>query len=300
MTSTGFDNHRFIDRASGQLHEETFFASGTFSWLYRSDLGRRLRDRLTGAARLHRWLGGVADHPWSRLLIGILMRAGHIDLAEAAEPPGSYRSLNDFFTRRLKPGCRPIDADERSLVSPADGKLLVLPIRDPGQLVSIKGVTTRLGDILASERLARHYLGGDIAIVRLYLGDCHRFHFPTSGVASPARSLPGSYYPVSPFPGNDVDYYGRNHRTVTELASEHLGHLAIVMIGGFLISSIRPSYRPGPVAKGDEHGSFAFGGSTLVLFSEAGAVRYDRDLVDNSRRGLETYLRMGTRIGVGR
>ena len=88
-----------------------------------------------------------------------------------------------------------------------------------------------------------------------------------------------------------------NKRAVTWLETEAFGEIAIVEVGALVVGTIVQTFRPGPVRRGEEKGYFRFGGSTVVLVLEPGRLRIDPDLIEASAAGLETRIRMGTRIG---
>ncbi len=289
---------RYVDRETGRIETETIVRSGTFAWLYGTPTGRLVRPLLLHNRLLHAAVGAWLSSPASRRRIPDFIRDARVCVEECERPPASYESFNAFFTRRLRPGCRPLDPDEDALLAPGDGKLWVGPIDGPDAVVTVKGIIVPIAELLADDALAARYTGGTACVLRLYLGDYHRVHFPADGVAGVPRPVPGHHYSVSPFPENDVDFYLRNVRTVTMLASDRFGAIALVDVGGFLISSIVPTVAPDVrVARGQEKSYFAFGGSTLVLLLEPGRVSIDDDIAAWSRDGLETYVRLGTRIG---
>ena len=74
--------------------------------------------------------------------------------------------------------------------------------------------------------------------------------------------------------------------------------MQFVEIGATMVGSIRQTYTPGEtVAKGDEKGYFAFGGSSVAVLFEKGRIEFDTDLLKNTDNGLETYARVGERMG---
>lgn len=273
---------------------------GFMSWLYTSAIGRRVRPLLLESKRLHAFVDWYADRPASRVHIGYAVRKYGIDLAEAEVPPGGFASFNDFFTRRLRPGARPFDPDPAAFCSPADGQLTVVPEVEEGTRFEVKGAAATLAELLGDDREARLFAGGSVAVVRLYARDCHRLYFPASGVPREPRRVAGHHYAVTPFPGNDVSHFAVNQRTVTWFDSDAFGPLALVDIGGFCISSIVSTFRPGArVAKGDEKGTFRYGGSTHVICARRGALRYEPRFVAASAAGEETPVVIGTRIATG-
>ena len=90
----------------------------------------------------------------------------------------------------------------------------------------------------------------------------------------------------------------KNKRIVTAIDTPSLGQVQFVEIGATMVGSVRQTYMPGDtVAKGDEKGYFAFGGSSVAVLFEEDRVQFDADLLENTARGFETYARVGERMG---
>ena len=245
--------------------------------------------------RLYGWMQA---RPGSRRKITRFVRKYGIDVEEIEYPPDRYPSFNAFFTRRLKPDARPFDLVPDTFSCPADGKVLVYRQLLEGGRIPVKGASVPLHLLLDSEDDALPYQDGSALVVRLAPYDYHRFHFPDSGKAGPARVVAGRYYIVNPLglarvPG----VFWRNKRAITRFDSDQFGRIAYVEIGGFAVGSIVETYTPGPVHRGQEKGYFQFGGSTLVLLFEPGTVVFDDDLTEDSRRGIEVHVRAGSGIG---
>jgi phosphatidylserine decarboxylase len=269
-----------------------------FDWLYASPLGRRVRPLLTRSRLLHGVVELFADSRASARLVPWMVRRYGIELDEAFVPPGGFATLNACFTRALRPGARRLDPDPSTLVSPADGMLLVAGPIDDGLRLRVKGGAFSVTDLLADPALARGLIGGTAAVFRLHAADCHRLHFPCDGVPSAPRLVRGGYESVSPRPGNDLPFYVLNRRTVTTLETARFARLVFVDVGGFLVGSIRHLADPGVrVEKGALRSLFRFGGSTLVLLAPEGAIEWDRGILAASARGEETPVRIGQRIG---
>ena len=96
-----------------------------------------------------------------------------------------------------------------------------------------------------------------------------------------------------------IDVYTENVRSVSYIESEKHGLVAFVCIGAMMVGSIFLTSKPGPVKRIQEHGYFAFGGSTIILLFEPGKITFERDLIENSNQCLETLVRVGDAIGVG-
>jgi phosphatidylserine decarboxylase len=273
------------------------FVERLLPWLYTSPVGRRVRPLLLESQRIHQVVDWYADTSMSRRHVGYAVRTYGIDLNEVRVPDGGFATFNDFFTRQLKPGARPIDPDPDVLTSPADGQLFVLPeLRCDTELV-VKGAAFELRQLLADEADASVFDGGSAGIFRLYARDCHRIYFPCSGIVRAPRRIEGYYYAVTPFPGNDISHFAHNQRVVTRFDTDAFGPLAFVDIGGFCISSIVSTAAPGThVEKGEEKSYFRYGGSTLVMLATPAALQYEPRFIAASSNGAETPIKIGERV----
>jgi phosphatidylserine decarboxylase len=96
-----------------------------------------------------------------------------------------------------------------------------------------------------------------------------------------------------------IDIYTENVRKITYIESECFGRVAYGAVGAMMVGSIvLTTESKQSVKRGDEHGYFAFGGSTILVFFEKGRILFDPDLRENSRMGLETLVRVGNSLGV--
>ncbi|GIW72031.1 MAG: phosphatidylserine decarboxylase proenzyme [Planctomycetota bacterium] len=287
-----------FDRERGELELEPIVAPRALRWLYGGGwLGRAARALLRRRAVSRLW-GWLQDRPVSRRRLARFIARAGVELSEAELPLERYRTLNEFFSRRLRPGARPLDPDPDALLSPADARVLVCSPLDAEARLCVKGESWQLAELLGERALARQFAGGTAVVLRLAPADYHRFHFPADGVAGPARALPGGYDSVHPLAlAREPAVLCRNARQLTLLRTPRFGTIAMVEVGALLVGSIVQTYTPGPVERGAEKGYFRFGGSSIVLALEPGRLVLEDDLVQHSARGLETKLRMGTRLG---
>jgi len=139
-----------------------------------------------------------------------------------------------------------------------------------------------------------------MVISRLCPVDYHRFHFPFAGIPSEPRLIKGPLFSVSPIAlRRNIHYLVQNKRMLTELESSVFGSVACFEVGATNVGTIVHTFVSGrPVAKGEEKGLFKFGGSCVITLFQPGRIRFDQDLVEQSRACLETYARMGDRLGV--
>ncbi|MFP5440202.1 MAG: archaetidylserine decarboxylase [Gammaproteobacteria bacterium] len=235
-----------------------------------------------------------------------------VNMAEAANPDlASYRTFNEFFTRPLKAGARPVDADAKSIVSPADGAISELgPISDDA-IMQAKGWSYSARTLLGGdENLAASFRDGLFMTVYLSPKDYHRVHLPLAGTLRETIYVPGRLFSVNTRTANGVPgLFARNERVVC-IFDTVAGPMAVVLVGAIIVAGIAtvwqgtvtPPHRrlevtsfgsgraPVSMQKGDEIGRFLVGSTAIVLLPKDVA-RWRDDL----RAG--SPLRMGERIG---
>ncbi|KAF9461635.1 phosphatidylserine decarboxylase-domain-containing protein [Collybia nuda] len=297
------------NRMTGQLEEEKMqvYVRLGIRLLYKGATSRMEGGR---ARRLLKSLsikqGIKYDAPESALDIPTFIEFHGLNVNEIQDPIDSFKSFNEFFYRKLKPSARPIDKpdDPYRMVSAADCRLMTFATVDEATRLWIKGreftVARLLGDSYKGQ--AERYAGGALAIFRLAPQDYHRFHSPVEGTIGPMTYIAGEYYTVNPQAiRTSLDVYGENARKIVPIDSPHFGRVMAVCIGAMMVGSIKTTVQEGDyVHRGQEFGYFAFGGSTIVILFEKGALEWDEDLLINGRASLETLVRVGMGIGTGR
>lgn len=199
--------------------------------------------RLVPRTSLSRAVGGLAGKQASpevvQRAIDAFVRAYDVDVREAVVPEGGYRSFNEFFTRALVSGARPIDEDPSALLSPADGKLEDFgPVR-PGGSITIKGKPYDVAELLGGADLARAYEGGTYYIVYLSPRDYHRVHAPVTGRVVELRHVEGTLYPVNSIGTDHVPrVFAQNERVVVVQRSADFGDVATVLVGAIGVGRI--------------------------------------------------------------
>lgn len=287
----------YIDRRTGQRVTESVMGNGALRFAYETLLGRTLWCVLFGSKFLSSLLGRKYDSPKSRKAIRELAAIPGCRAEEAEKPLEAYDSFNAFFTRRLKPGARPVG---EGVVSPADGRLMLYLGAGADLPFPLKGATRNLRDVFGPSGAPDVPDGCyDIAVVRLAPVDYHRFHFPCDCTAEQSVTvLPGTYHSVNPIAlVRHPDVYADNERQILRCEAS-FGSFWLVDVGAFGVGTIVQTYRGGAHAKGEEKGYFKFGGSTVILITRAGTLKYDDDLVRNSAEGLETRVLCGERIAI--
>ena len=240
----------------------------------------------------------------SKPVMTMFKRAYGISLDEAQRTQVSdYKSFNDFFTRALAPGERPIDGGDNVLVSPVDGFVSELGPLTDGKLLQAKGVPYALDDLLGDADLAQRMQGGQFITLYLAPANYHRIHAATSGTLTQTIALPGELFSVNAttvthLPG----LFARNERLTCAYESPQ-GPAAIVFVGALIVASIETVWGDAQSPyqakesrshnwafnQGDEMGRFLLG-STVVLCLPPG-LEFAPEVTPGAA------VRMGMRLG---
>jgi len=292
----------YIDRKTKAVCEEKIYGARALSLLYGDRfwsifLHRTLLPLLAYLPYFSRFYGYLQKRSSSRAKIAPFIEAYRIDKSEFETQ--DFHSFNDFFTRKLKPECRPVVQDPKVATMPADGRYLVYPHFEE---FIVKGRVFDLAEFLQDPVYARRFQTGSMVIARLCPVDYHRFHFPCDGVASTPQLINGPLYSVNPLAlKKRLTILSENKRVITEISSEQFGTVLFVEIGATAVGTIQQTFQPESfVHKGQEKGYFEFGGSCIVLLFEEGRITFDADLVENTKRGFETLTQFGCSLGTCR
>lgn len=265
-------------------------------------LPQRLLTAIAGALARSETLAGP--------LIRLFIRRFRVDMSEALEPdPAAYRNFNEFFTRPLQPGTRPLAPDADALLCPADGAVSELGRIESGRLLQAKGRYFELEHLLGSDStLAAALDGGRFITIYLSPRDYHRVHMPQAGRLLQTRHIPGKLFSVNEastalIPG----LFHRNERLVSVFEND-AARFAVVMVGAMIVAGIHTVWdEPGregrlrealrhfedsgpALAAGAEMGRFQLG-STVILLFQPGAAEFEPDLTPGDQ------VRMGQKIG---
>ena len=264
---------------------------------------------------LSRFAGSVAssERPWLRdRLIRRFAKSYGVNMSESERSLDQFRSFNDFFTRSLKSGARPMANSATDVLCPADGAVSQLGAIEHGRIFQAKGQSYTAAELLGGdEALAAKFDGGQFITIYLSPSDYHRVHMPVGGTLSSTAYIPGDLFSVNTVTAENVPrLFSRNERLSCVFDTDH-GAVASVMVGAMIVASIETVWgglvephrkkidvqtfdgaaETAPsLAAGAEMGRFLLG-STVVLLFEPGKVEWTPDL-----KAGDT-LRMGQSIG---
>ncbi|MCA1056224.1 phosphatidylserine decarboxylase [Rossellomorea aquimaris] len=226
----------------------------------------------------------------SRPFISSFIRTFSINTDELPVSEKEYRTLHDFFIRRLKEDARTVQYGEHDAVSPVDGYLAEAgPITDDLEIL-VKGKRYSVLEMMGSEEKSTPYIGGDFAVFYLSPANYHRIHSPVDGSVLNRWSLGRDSYPVNDYGlmyGKDV--LAKNYREITELQHQR-GKVSVVKVGAMFVNSIEYVQEKDVWHQGEEVAYFTFG-STVILLFEKDCFRFSEG------KQIPRDVKMGETIG---
>ena len=216
------------------------------------------------------------------------VRKYRVDMSEAAQPNiAAYATFNDFFTRALKPGARPLaDAD---LICPVDGAISQFGAIERDQIVQAKGHRYSTSALVGGDSaLAARFHNGSFATLYLSPRDYHRIHMPCDGRLLRMTHVPGTLFSVNPVTARGVPgLFARNERVVCVFDSAR-GVFVLALVGATIVGGMATVWhgvvnaprvarvrewhyddRNIMLEKGEEMGRFLLGSTVVLLFPES-------------------------------
>lgn len=244
-------------------------------------------------------------------LIELFIKQYNVDMEEAAEPdPAKYKSFNEFFTRPLKEGIRPIADGKDAFVYPVDGAISQFGEIVKDRIFQAKGHDYSLDALLGGLGThSKHFENGQFMTIYLSPRDYHRIHMPVEGTLTDMTFVPGELFSVNPLTTENVPgLFARNERVVS-LFDTPYGKMAMVLVGATIVASIETvwagtvapkgqqiqhtSYQENQtisLAKGEEMGRFKLGSTVVMLF--------EKDMLEFSEQNPGDTTRLGEQCGV--
>jgi phosphatidylserine decarboxylase len=231
------------------------------------------------------WVAGARGGAATTALIRWFVKRYNVNMAEAANPDtASYPTFNEFFTRPLKPGARPLAAAD--FICPVDGAISQFGPIEQDQIFQAKGHSYSTTALVGGDAtLAAEFDNGSFATLYLSPRDYHRIHMPCAGVLRRMIYVPGDLFSVNPTTARGVPgLFARNERVVCVFDSER-GPWVMTLVGATIVGSmatvwhgqVNPPrlpqitewhYDPDQVRlqQGDELGRFLLGSTVVMLF----------------------------------
>lgn len=229
----------------------------------------RLLTELSSRKWVSQVTGAFARSKASRIFIPRFAQTYGIRIEDAEKHLQDYKSLNDFFTRRLKPGLRPIHEDLSRVVSPVDASITGIGDIKEGLIVNVKGQDYTIEELLNRSPRTVNYKNGFYFVLYLSPTDYHRIHSPISGDVLESEHVLGKVYPVNEFGLRHMKrVLSRNERLITFI-QHNTGEVAVVKVGALNVSSIQyVKPLPKTLERGQELAYFEFGSTVVLLFED--------------------------------
>jgi len=231
---------------------------------------------------------GIRWLPLKNFIIKNYTRLNPVKMHEAIEEDMfAYESLNAFFTRALKPECRPFDSNRNNWLCPVDGSVSQAQAIKNGRIFQAKGQSYSLLELLGGDKtLEKTFLNGQFATLYLSPRDYHRIHMPTTGTLKKMHYIPGRLFSVATFVVNHIPgLFARNERCVCYFETDQ-GPMAMILVGAINVSAMETvwhglisseakkikhfdySDKNITLQRGEEMGRFNLGSTVIVLTTD--------------------------------
>ena len=180
--------------------------------------------------------------------------------------------------------------------SPCDAKLSIYDITEDA-VFYVKGTHYNIESLTKSKKLAQYYKGGTLCIFRLCVDDYHRYAYIDAGKQKRNYKIPGVLHTVNPIACGEFPVYKENSREFSVLYSKNFGNVLTMEVGAMMVGRIKNYKGETYALRGQEKGRFEYGGSTVILAFAKGEAIIDEEIINNSKYGFETLVKMGEVIG---
>jgi phosphatidylserine decarboxylase len=281
------------DRKREAVYDEPQYGERRLHFLYETTLGRVL----LGAIFSRRWYSNLnAIRDKSRYSVGkiqpLVNRFG-IDMSDY--PQQDYASYDSFITRKIDPARRPVANNPNVLIAVADSRLLAYPVTTDGR-IRIKQSSYTITELLRDTELAATYNEGTCLVFRLGTEDYHRYCFADDGKVIRTNSINGVLHSVQPISSKRYKTFSQNQREYSVIETANFSTVVTVEVGALLVGKIH-NYDVTSCQRGQEKGYFSLGGSTILYLLKPGTVKIDSDIIEYSRKQIETKVRLGEKVG---
>ena len=261
--------------------------------LYTTPSGRFILKILTAPA-ISKMAGSFMNSSLSRFMIKPFIKKNNIDMSEYKTE--NWASFNEFFTRDLRPGKRPVDERSLSLIAPCDGYLTTYDIT-PDAEFCIKNTIYTVGDLLQNKRLAEEYMGGRCLVFRLTPANYHKYIYPDTGAKGKNIRIGGVLHTVRPIAFEKYPVFTANAREYAILRTNNFDDIIFMEVGAMLVGKIVNYHEEHQFRRGEEKGQFEFGGSTIIMLIKKDVAIIDTDIKECNAMGKEYPVKLGESIG---
>lgn len=287
------ENVKIYDLERKEFFYEKVFGEWFLKWIYHTRSGSMLSFLFTKLP-FSSIYGGMKNLGFTKKDIIPFIEDYAINIDEF-EDISHFKNFNDFFIRKFKENQRSFEQDSNIFPAFCEGRYLVY--NSPKEtLVKNSWIDPRL---FLEKEDQNIFKNGQVIISRLAPVDYHRFHFPDDGEVLKNYKVDGLLNSVTPYAlSAKPDVLMTNKREITILDTSNFGKIAYVEVGALSVGTIKQTYSNDTFKKGEEKGYFLFGGSTVVIITENKIIDFNEDILQKTKEGIETFVKLGCSLGV--
>jgi len=281
------------DRNQRAVYDEPQYGEKRLHFLYETTPGRLLLQAVF-ARRWYSDLNAVRDKSrYSVKKIQPLVNRFGIDMSDYLQQ--TYTSYDSFITREIDPAKRPIAGNPNTLIAVADSRLLAYSVTNDGR-ISVKHSSYTITELLRDPDLAATYNEGTCLVFRLATEDYHHYCFADDGELIRTYTIGGVLHSVQPISSKRYKALSENQRECSVIETTNFSTVVAVEVGALLVGKIHNNDVTS-CRRGQEKGYFSLGGSTILLLLKPDIVKMDSDIMEYSRKQIETKVRLGEKVG---
>lgn len=293
----------FYNRVTNKIDQEKVYGDKMVEWLYQSGSGKAL-SHLICQPPVSKLYGALQDTAWSKGKILPFIKTYNIPmedyLPESSEVDSPYSSFNQFFIRKFKDGKRSFVQGPNQMAAFSEARYFGYTSVHDNELIPVKGAYLKPKQLISNPLWEEAFHDGPLLLARLCPVDYHRFHYPDDGVVLDDYRVHGLLHSVNPLAlKSKQDILITNERHVTIIETKNFGKLAYIEVGAICVGKIvqsKPLVKGEAFKRGDEKGYFLFGGSTVIVVGEKGKWTPSSDILEYTKKGIETYLHLGMSV----
>lgn len=299
------DDIKYYNRSLNKIEAEKVYGDAFIKLLYGTSIGRGISP-LIASKKISQAYGFLQDSYVSKVKVPKFIKNFNINMDEYergsldnTDKNNSYKNFNEFFIRKISPGIREFSADKNHLGAFAEARYFAWDKISDELTIPVKGKWLKPSKILNNTKYNNIFENGPLMIARLCPVDYHRYHYPDNGTNIESYQIHGEFHSVNPLALKARgDIFIANERRVSILKTENFGKIAYIEVGATCVGKIVQSHDESvQFKKGDEKGYFLFGGSTVIIIGEEGRFRPSSDILENTKNGIETYIKLGDTVG---
>ena len=293
----------FYNRVTQSMEKEKVYGDKIVEWLYKSQSGKIL-SHLICRAPVSKIYGLIQNAAWSKRKIVSFIKNYNIPmedyLPEKANTESPYSSFNQFFIRKFKDGKRNFIQNSDEIAAFSEARYYGYNSIHDNEKIPVKGTCLKPKELIDHPKWEKIFHDGPLLLARLCPVDYHRFHYPDDGVILDEYRISGLLHSVNPVAlKSKQDILITNERHVTIIETKNFGKLAYIEVGATCVGKIvqtKPLVIGDSFKRGQEKGYFLFGGSTVIVIGEMGKWIPSEDILEFTKKGIETYIRLGMSV----